>query len=66
MNIYSILDLLLAIWDEVLFVSIDLSISVVVIRPKSSISDVSFFSCAKVIPEYIDSTHIVRAALVWW
>ena len=33
-----------------------------VIKGKSSISDVSFFSWAKVIPEFIDSTPIVRAA----
>jgi hypothetical protein len=41
----------------------DSSISVVVIKPESSISDVSFFSCAKVIPAFIDSTPIVRVAI---
>lgn len=41
----------------------DSSISVVVIKPESSISDVLFFSWAKVIPVFIDSTPIVRAAM---
>ena len=59
--IYSIIDILLAIWD-VLFSKLS-SISVVVIKPESSISDVSFFSCAKVIPAFIDSIPIVRAAI---
>jgi hypothetical protein len=55
------MDVLLSTGDEVLFVSIDSSISVVVIKGESSISDVSFFSCAKVIPtEVIDAIPIVR------
>lgn len=41
----------------------DSSICDVVIKGESSISDVSFFSGAKVIPEFIDSTPIVRAAI---
>jgi hypothetical protein len=48
---------------EVLFVSIDSSICGIVIKGESSISDVSFFSCAKVIPAFINSTPNVRAAM---
>ena len=46
-----------------LFVSIDSSICDVVIKGESSISYVSFFSWAKVIPEFIASIPIVRAAI---
>ena len=61
--IYSIKGILSSPWGEVLFVSIDSSICSVVIKGESSISDVSFFSCVKVIPEFIDSTSNVRAAI---
>ncbi len=57
-SIYSIIDVWLFIWDEVLFVSIDSSICSVVIKGESSISDVSFW--AKVIPEFKDNIAMVR------
>ena len=61
--IYSIKGILSSPWGEVLFVFIDSSIYGIVIKEELSISDVSFFSCAKVIPAFIDSTPNVRAAI---
>ncbi len=61
--IYSIKGILSSLWGEVLFVSIDSSICGIVIKGESSISDVSFFSGAKVIPAFINSTPNVRAAI---